>query len=92
MQFLRRWTHKPDRLGVLPVTFYPVTVAHLALAGTSARREHHTPTVVAEVRFLQAGQWLGIQGYCHLHGSRGWILSFPPNAERVRNTVDVIEP
>jgi nicotinate-nucleotide adenylyltransferase len=32
MQFLRRCADKPYRLGVLPGTFNPVTVAHLALA------------------------------------------------------------
>src|ERR1035441_5499794 len=32
MQFLRRCVDKPYRLGVLPGTFNPVTVAHLALA------------------------------------------------------------
>src|ERR1017187_7191447 len=31
MQFLRRCTVEPYRLGVLPGTFNPVTVAHLAL-------------------------------------------------------------
>ncbi len=45
MEFLQRSINKPHRLGVLPGTFNPVTVAHLALAEAAL-------TVVDEVVFV----------------------------------------
>ena len=50
MQFLRRCTVKPYRLGVLPGTFNPVTVAHLALAEAAL-------AVVDEVVFVLPRQF-----------------------------------
>jgi nicotinate-nucleotide adenylyltransferase len=45
MQFSRRCLYRPDRLGVFPGTFNPVTVAHLALAEAAL-------AVVDEVLFV----------------------------------------
>jgi nicotinate-nucleotide adenylyltransferase len=50
MQFLRRCTDKRYRLGVLPGTFNPVTVAHLALAEAAL-------AVVDEVVFVLPRQF-----------------------------------
>jgi nicotinate-nucleotide adenylyltransferase len=50
MEFLRRSKDKPYRLGVLPGTFNPVTVAHLALAEAAL-------TIVDEVVFVLPRQF-----------------------------------
>ena len=50
MQFLQRAIHQPHRLGVLPGTFNPVTVAHLALAEAAL-------AVVDEVVFVLPRQF-----------------------------------
>ena len=50
MEFLRRFPHKPRRLGVFPGTFNPVTVAHLALAEAAL-------AVVDEVVFILPRQF-----------------------------------
>src|ERR1039458_5080843 len=50
MEFLRRSKDRPYRLGVLPGTFNPVTVAHLALAEAAL-------TIVDEVVFVLPRQF-----------------------------------
>jgi nicotinate-nucleotide adenylyltransferase len=50
MEFFRRSAYKPGRLGLLPGTFNPVTVAHVALAEAALR-------VVDEVVFVLPRQF-----------------------------------
>jgi nicotinate-nucleotide adenylyltransferase len=50
MEFLQRWDSKPCRLGVLPGSFNPVTVAHLALGQAAL-------SVVDEVVFVLPRQF-----------------------------------
>jgi nicotinic acid mononucleotide adenylyltransferase len=58
MQFVRRISGTPSRLGILPGTFNPVTVAHLGLAG--AARNHCDEVVFVLPRVLPHKDYFGV--------------------------------
>ena len=58
MDFRRRATGSPSRLGILPGTFNPVTVAHLGLA--SAARRHCDEILFVLPRILPHKEYSGV--------------------------------
>ena len=75
MEFFRRATGRPHRLGVFPGTFNPITVAHLARAEAAL-------TLVDEVVFVLPRQFPHKDYSGATFAERVELLSSAPDPER----------